>query len=170
MPIDDCSHAFEDLALMILPQHFARLEEAIKTPFKASDLVGFKSTSREALAKAGRPKDFSGCYVFLDGTKPIYVGISRKVIKRLIQHLNFNSHYSASLVYRLACADHEHDMKRDEAMKHEKFLAAFIAAQTRLRTMNVACVEIDNPLELYVLEVYAAMKLDTHPLNTFRTH
>jgi hypothetical protein len=36
--------------------------------------------------------------------------------------------------------------------------------------MTVAFVEIDDDLELYVLEVYAAMKMDTDTWNTLRTH
>lgn len=114
--------------------------------------------------------DFPGCYVFLDAGKPVYVGISRGVVKRLVQHLNYDSHYSASLVYRMAACEYSHEMKRDQAMKDDVFRRVFFAAQERLRKMSVAFVEVANDLELYVLEVYAAMKLDTDKWNTFRTH
>ena len=36
--------------------------------------------------------------------------------------------------------------------------------------MSVAFIEIENPLELYVFEAFAAMTLGTHEWNTFRTH
>ncbi len=36
--------------------------------------------------------------------------------------------------------------------------------------MQAAVVAISCPIELRLFEVYAAMELDTHPLNTFRTH
>ena len=170
MPIDNCIHNFEQLTTSVLPQDFSRLEEAMRTSIAAERLVGPKSATREVLARVGRPVDFPGCYVFLDAGRPVYVGISRGVIKRLIQHLNFESHYSTSLVYRMASEEYPHEMRRDQAMKDDQFRAVFLAAQTRLREMKIAFIEVDNDLELYLFEVYAAMKLDTDTWNTFRTH
>jgi hypothetical protein len=170
MPIDNFVHGFEELAMSILPRHFSRLEEAMRTPIPAERLVGFKSVSREALARVQKQKDLPGCYVFLDAGMPIYVGISRSVIKRLVQHLNFDSHYSASLVYRMASKEYPHEMKRDQAMKDDQFREVFFATRSRLREMTIAFIQIDNDLELYVFEVYAAMKLNTGTWNTFRTH
>jgi len=136
----------------------------------ANRLVGFGSASKAALSVVGREVDFPGCYVFIDAVRPVYVGISRGVVKRLVQHLNSNTHYSASLVYRMASEDYPHEMKRDQAMRDEQFRKVFVAAQERLRTLHVAFIEIGNDLELYLFEVYAAMQLDTDTWNTFRTH
>jgi hypothetical protein len=170
MPIDHCTHSFEELSAAVLPAHYARLEAAIRAPFTADTFVGFKSVTKEALSRVRLTTDFPGCYVFIDGGKPIYVGISRSVIKRLVQHLNYNSHYSASLVYRMAADDYPHEMKRDQAMKDDQFREVFLSAQGRLRQMKVAFVEISNDLELYLFEVFASMRLDTDTWNTFRTH
>ena len=98
------------------------------------------------------------------------LGFLRGVIKRLVQHLNYNSHYSASLTYRMASVDYPHEMKRDQAMKDEQFKTIFLSAQNRLRRMKIAFVEIENDLELYMFEVFASMKLGTEAWNTFRTH
>jgi hypothetical protein len=170
MPIHNCVHTFEELATSVLPSHFKRLEAAIQLPMAAEHFVGFKSVTRQLLSRVNRKNDFPGCYVFIDGEKPVYVGISRSVIKRLVQHLNYDSHYSASLVYRMASEDYPHKMKRDEAMEDKRFRAAFSSAQKRLRQMRIAFVEIDSDLELYLFEVFASMKLDTNTRNTFRTH
>jgi len=170
MPIDNCVHTFEEMAASVLPSHFKLLEVAIKSSTSAETFVGFKSVTKEILSRLNRSTDFPGCYVFIDGDKPIYVGISRGVIKRLVQHLNFDSHYSASLVYRMASDDYPHEMKRDQSMKDEQFKAVFFSAQERLRQMKVAFVEINNDLALYLFEVFASMKLDTDTWNTFRTH
>ena len=51
-----------------------------------------------------------------------------------------------------------------------RFTVAFTKAQARLRRFNVAYIEIENPLELYVSEAFAAIALGTHEWNTFRTH
>lgn len=148
MPIDNCVHDFQELADSVLPLHFSRLEDALRAPLPAEHLVGFKSATRKALARVERFADFPGCYVFLDAGKPVYIGISRSVVKRLVQHLNFDSHYSASLVYRMASEEYPHEMKRDQAMKDDQFRAVFFAVQSRLREMTVAFIEIDNDLEL----------------------
>ncbi len=170
MPIDNCSHTFNELAATVLPAHLQRLMTALKAPIAAADFVGFKSASQKALAKVNRKTDFPGCYVFIDEERPVYVGISRGVVKRLVQHLNFESHYTASLVYRMASEDYPHEMKRDQAMKDDQFRSVFLSAQGRLRQTSVAFVEVSNDLELYLFEVLAAMHLDTDTWNTFRTH
>lgn len=170
MPIDNCTYTFEQLSESVLPEYFKELTTAMESPLPASTFVGPKSATKDLLSKVSKTTDFPGCYVFLDGESPVYVGISRGVLKRLVQHLNFDSHYSASLVYRMAAEDYPHEMKRDQAMKDEQFREVFFSAQDRLRNMSVAFVEINNDLELYVFEVFAAMQLDTDTWNTFRTH
>jgi len=170
MPIDNCLHTFEQLTLTVLPAHLVRLNAAMQNAIPAATFVGFKSASREALSKVDRSTDFPGCYVFIDQNCPVYVGISRGVVKRLVQHLNFESHLTASLVYKMATEGYPHEMKRDQAMKDDQFGKIFLAAQGRLRQTTIAFVEINNDLELYVFEVFAAMHLDTGTRNTFRTH
>lgn len=170
MPIDNCAHTFDELVETVLPAHFGRLEAALKEPIAAATFVGPRSATLALLSTLGRSTDFPGCYVFIDESRPVYVGISRSVVKRLVQHLNFDSHFAASLVYRMASEDYPHEMKRDQAMKDEQFRSVFFAAQERLRRMSVAYIEIGNDLELYVFEVFAAMRLDTETWNTFRTH
>ena len=39
MPIDNCTHTFGELASSVLPNHFSRLEEAIRSPIPAEQLV-----------------------------------------------------------------------------------------------------------------------------------
>jgi hypothetical protein len=70
----------------------------------------------------------------------------------------------------MASEAYPHELKRDQAMRDDQFREVFLAIQFRLREMGVAFVQIDNDLELYLFEVYAAMKLDTAQWNTFRTH
>lgn len=146
------------------------MEQAIASPIPATTFVGFKSASKAALATVGRTVDFPGCYAFMDEGKPVYVGISRGVVKRLVQHLNFESHFTASLVYRMASEEYPHEMKRDQAMKDDQFRTVFLSAQGRLRETSVAFIELKNDLELYLFEVVAAMHFDTDTWNTFRTH
>ena len=55
-------------------------------------------------------------------------------------------------------------------MELEEFMKHFQLSQQYLRTLRVAFIEIENPLELYVFEAYAAMALETKVWNTFATH
>jgi hypothetical protein len=121
------------------------------------------------LKQHGHAQDFSGCYVILE-KQPIYVGISRGVFGRLRQHVTGRTHFDASRAYRMAQEELPHGKTRGEAMKAPKFVEVFERKRERLRTMDVATIPIENPVELYVFEVYAAMTLGTTKWNTFRTH
>ncbi len=147
-----------------------KLRLVLATPHKAS-LFSVPGNGPAAIAKQLKlPKDFSGCYVLIESGVPIYVGISRGVLARLRQHVTGATHFDASLVYAIAQRRTPKQGKRAEVMKDAEFKKAFSAAQQYLRSLDVAFVEIDNPLELYVFEAYAAMELKTHQWNTFRTH
>lgn len=121
----------------------------------------------------GIPQDFSGCYVLLDTGPPIYVGISRGVIGRLRQHVFGKTHFDAILVFRVAMARHPDraiaSLTRSEAMQDPLFGMSFAEAQSCLRSLQVAAIAIENPLELYVFEPYCALDLDTHQWNSIET-
>lgn len=170
MPIDNCRHSFADLAATVLPQYMDELRARMKDPQQmlgfAEDRVGVSTL----LKRMHREDDFSGCYVLIDRGTPIYVGISRGVISRLRQHVRGQTHFDASLAYRIACVRHEHNLTRAAAMDLDEFRVQFQLSQEYLRSLQVAFVEIENPLELYVFEAFAALELDTGEWNTFATH
>lgn len=173
MAIDDCQHTFEILASKALPGFMRELERAMQSPHQA---VGFAASGlgvRSILRKLDRAEDFSGLYVFIEKSKPIYVGISRGVVARVRQHLTGRTHFDATLAFRMAgltAPRIEGPRQRKLLMKNQIFLEHFEKAKKHLSSLAVAFVEIRNPVELYVFEVYAAMALDTATWNTFRTH
>ena len=133
---------------------------------KAIEVTGFVIDAIRKIAS-----DFSGCYVLLDGKTAVYVGISRKVLHRLRQHMLGKDHFAASLAYAMAKKGHTLPLgTRKKSMQDVNFADAFKASQEYLRGLLVAAVAIENPLELYVFEAYAAMELGTAEWNTFRTH
>jgi len=170
MPIDNCQHAFSDLASQVLPGYMATLQVAINTPIKLTQFAQPGVAEKTLAKQLGLSRDFSGCYVLLEQGLPFYVGISRGVIKRLRQHVNDKTHFGASLAYKMASQTVGHQLTRDEAMKDPLVAQAFTQAQQRLIAAEVAFIRIDNPLELYLFEAYCAMQLDTAEWNTFRTH
>lgn len=170
MSVDNCPHSFATLANIVMPRYLAELRKAMTKPHKAAEFSK-KGVGPVTIAKSvGLVADFSGCYVMLDCSKPIYVGISRSVLSRLRQHVTGKSHFDASLVYAVAQRRLPTKGHRSKVMENAEFQAAFSAAQAYLRGLDVAFIEIQNPLELYVFEAYAAMELDTCDWNTFRTH
>lgn len=122
----------------------------------------------------GLHDDPRGCYVLMDETKPVYVGISKHVIARLMEHVRGADHLTATLVYRIAAMRDPHGMTAANAMKNEAFRTKFEEARKFLLGLNAAFVEIENPLELYLLEAYCALELDTSfdagGWNSFETH
>jgi predicted GIY-YIG superfamily endonuclease len=170
MAIDKYVFSFEQLVTSDLPQYMAQLESSVKNPRSMDDFavsgVGIRGICRQFSLKC----DFPGCYVLLDGPTAVYVGISGNVLQRLRQHVRGATHFDASLAYRIACDRMPHKHTRSRAMEEVLFKAEFDKAKAYLRSLQVAYVEIDNPLVLYVFEPYCAMRFDTSKWNTFETH
>jgi predicted GIY-YIG superfamily endonuclease len=173
VPIDGCPHSFQELADEILPADMARMREAMRAPVRMRSFCegGVKTIAK----RIGKPGDFQGCYLLLEKGEPFYVGISRRIIARLIQHVKGRTHFDASLAYRMACAcraipEGQAKLRREEAMANETFIALFRQEQERIRGMDVATIEVPNDLELYLFEAYCALELRTVAHNTFRTH
>lgn len=152
---------------MVLPAHMAKMKKAMMKPVKMEVLVAGKRTTLKQLEKEN---DFSGCYVLLKNRKPFYVGISRSVVKRLTQHVKGKTHFAASLAYRMACDRKPHALDRTTAMQNARFQVEFEQAKKELLSMEVAVIEIQNPVELYLFEVFCALKFGTSRFNTFATH
>jgi hypothetical protein len=170
MPIDGCTHTFQDLASNILPGHMAEMRKAMLKPHEMQTFAVEMRGPKACAKHLGLKGDFSGCYVFLDKGNPVYVGISQLVLHRMIQHVRGNTHFDASLAYLMASKRLPHKMRRKEAMNDAAFRSAFEAERNRLRSFDVAFIPISCPVELYGFELYCSMKLDTDQWNTFKTH
>lgn len=174
MPLHACPHTFEELAKTVLPAHMTKMESALAAPreMEAFSVPGLGVKS--LLKQFEMTNDFSGCYVLIDSGVPIYVGISRGVISRLRQHVFGKTHFDASLAFRIAMAKHPDrtisKLTRAKAMDDPLFGTSFAEAQSYLKSLQVAAIDIDNPLVLYVFEPYCALALDTHQWNSFETH
>jgi hypothetical protein len=126
-------------------------------------------------ASEGKPDglltDFMGLYVLIHDDRPFYVGISRKVVNRLNQHLKGHSHFSASLAYKIARINEgDHSVSGDRKSQRKELEAEKIkAAQVFLLAQRAAILPFNNHDELYLFEVFLSMKYKTC-LNTFETH
>ncbi|MFV1977382.1 MAG: excinuclease ABC subunit C [Candidatus Scalindua sp.] len=170
MAIDNCKHSFNELSKKVLPGYMAEIKKEIASPVSMSEFSKKGVGKATALKNLNLQKDFSGCYVLIEAKRPIYVGISRSVISRLLQHVKGTTHFDASLAYRIANHGIQHNLSRTNAMKTDAFKKRFKKAKERISKMNVVYVKIENDLEIYLFEAYCAMELDTKKWNTFATH
>jgi len=87
MPIDGCHRTFDELARVVLPAYMARMREKMASPTPMSDFA-IKGRGPAALKEQlGLHRDPRGCYVLMERTKPVYVGTSKNVIARLMDHV-----------------------------------------------------------------------------------
>ena len=121
-----------------------------------------------------------GVYCFYEGDKPLYVGRTDNINGRIPDHRQLaNDHYQASFAFNIAKKDLEENhpdenvdgLSRDDLSENPTFDQAFTDAKTRVRKMSVRFVEIEDPIEQTIFEVYAHMELPTPPrFNSFANH
>lgn len=133
--------------------------------FKPEDIYTYKT-------KCGNNKtDVKGLYVFIYENKPIYVGISRGIINRMLQHLRGKSHNTSTLAYNIGLIRHEilQGEKYIGRRNEFDFNSNVTPAKDFLFKQKIAFLPIENSEELYLFEIYCAMKLGCW-LNKFETH
>ncbi len=170
MAIDNCKYSFQELSKIILPKYMKNMWDKITSPVQMSMFAENGVGKATAFKKLGIQKDFSDCYVLIENDSPIYVGISRTIIIRLLQHVKETTHFDVTLAYRVANEEIKHSLSRSDAMKTAEMKNQFKRAKARISKMDVAFIEIKNDIEIYLFEAYCAMELDTKKWNTFATH
>jgi len=120
---------------------------------------------------SGSNDDFMGVYIFFNNDLPFYVGISRGVIKRILQHLKGKSLNTSTLAHKIGLINYELKYKKEfEGRRKElDFKSEVEPIKEFLLDQNIAILNIENDEELYLFEVYCAMKFNLG-LNKFRTH
>ena len=129
MAIDQCLHTLEALAELVLPKYMKLLRKSISGATSADQFVGRDGLTRDLVRQLNGARDFPGCYVFLQGRRPVYVGISRNVRSRIRQHIRGHSHYEATFAYRMACKAPGRVGARAENMKLSAFRRRFARAK-----------------------------------------
>lgn len=117
-----------------------------------------------------------GVYVFYENGTPVYVGRSNHLRKRILTHGRPSSqHNAATFAFILA---------KEEATKRSLTVSApgrlgmqndpvfsqlYLSAKDRVGRMQIRVIEVSDPIEQTLFEVYAALTLNT-PYNDFQTH
>jgi predicted GIY-YIG superfamily endonuclease len=114
-----------------------------------------------------------GVYVFYEKGQPFYVGRTRNLRRRLRQHSHPTAtHFSASFAFlmarRLAALPAIPKLTRDQTAQQLDSL--FSLCRQRVSYMSVRWVSEEEPIIQSLLEVYAAVTLQTtERFNSFRT-
>ena len=144
--IDNCLHSFERLARTVLPSYMERLRRNFANPIPMADFAEPGVGTKTLLKRYGCTGDFSGSYVLIEKETPIYVGISRTLFQRLLKHVKGTSHLDATLAYSMAESSMNTQMSRSMRMADPDFRRLFASKKEDLAALNVAYVEIENPL------------------------
>jgi predicted GIY-YIG superfamily endonuclease len=116
-----------------------------------------------------------GIYVFYDEKdQPLYVGRSDRMRKRLLAHSRPSSgHESATFAFILAkeqLINPEIGTKSRKALQsEEEFLKKYLETKIDVSKMRVRVIEIIEPTEQALFEIYAALELNT-PYNVWENH
>jgi hypothetical protein len=116
-----------------------------------------------------------GIYVFYQEEQPIYVGRTRNLRKRIRQHSHPGSnHNSASFAFLMARRETAGlslpKLTRLALAEHASFEPVFAQCRTRIGEMLIRWVEEEDPIVQSLLEIYAAVTLQTtNHYNSFRT-
>ena len=172
--LDGCVHGFRELAVDVLPGYMDLLRVRLVNPWPLGPLTERGVGPATFAKRVGLKTDIPGCYVLVDQGRAIYVGISKHVFARLLEHVRGSDHYSATLAYQIAVGDCPHNTTAAVAIKDPQFRARFEKCRERLRNLSAAFIEIENALVRYLFEPYCAMELRTGigqgGWNTFVTH
>ncbi len=117
-----------------------------------------------------------GIYVFYEAGEPLYVGRSDHLRARLLQHGRAsggpgNAHFAFNVAKKKFRKTHPYcaPRPRKDLAEEPEFASLFSEAKRRVRRMGIRVVEIQDPIEQTIFEVYAHLKLGT-PFNSFENH
>lgn len=113
-----------------------------------------------------------GIYDFYEGGKPVYVGRTNRMKQRIREHSSPSATKAATFAYLVAKMDLEAKGIEPEAKSGkpssritnadlEKYPGIISTARERVGKMQFRVVEISDPIEQTLFEVYAAVQLGT---------
>jgi hypothetical protein len=115
-------------------------------------------------------------YLFRLSGQPIYVGQTRNLRRRLREHTSERSRQNqASFAFNLAKreavkAGVDIGGFREAVEARPAFAEHFDAARLEVAEMEVQFIELEDPVERTLFEVYASLALGTEEFNSFETH
>lgn len=116
--------------------------------------------------------EVKGLYIFYEDDKPVYVGISRLILKRLKHHFLGKVHNEATLVYLMLRHKHDRKGRIYDGLRSDLqiFKDERESKQEEMRKKwKIAIIPQTNNYKMYFFEIYLACYLKTE-WNSFETH
>lgn len=156
-------------SVMPMDSRFAEFVDALVEKHEA--MMAMTPIRRDDLPKGLPP---AGVYVFSEGANHLYVGRTRRLRRRIIEH-SHPKMFDAPFAFRLARekvgktkASYTKKDSRKELLADPEFLQARLAACERIRAMDIRFAEEADPVRQSLLEIYSSVVLGT-PYNEFKT-
>ena len=148
-------------------RHFERIIERL--PDRLEELLAAPSRPRKEHPSIPQAP---GIYLFSEHGAPVYVGQTRNLRRRLADHTNQNGgSETATFAFKIATEDAGPEASGVTRKEIERrFGSLFDRAKKRVSRMDVQFIEMGDPIERTVFEVYAALHLGTEHYNSFETH
>jgi len=146
------------VATAAIPELFAKL--VASAPFNEKGIAAQKGKA--------------GVYVFLKDGVPVHVGRTRNLRGRLRGHIA-KSHFSASFAFKRTRNEHGKIAtyvtkgSRSDLLEDPLFKETFHQQIELIKKMAVRFVEVADPVQQYLLELYAHLEFGL-PLDEFDTH
>ncbi|MFG6567683.1 MULTISPECIES: GIY-YIG nuclease family protein [unclassified Sulfitobacter] len=123
-----------------------------------------------------KDKGKSEIYILYENEDPVYVGRTRNLEGRFRAHTT-RSHNSASFALKRTRAKHPEIAKatyssvnsRQAIVEHPEYGQTFRDEIDAIRSMSFRFLEVPDPIEQYLLELYATIELDLE-LTGFDSH
>ncbi|AXI50656.1 MAG: GIY-YIG nuclease family protein [Sulfitobacter sp.] len=130
----------------------------------------------EMFRASAQDKGKSGIYILYEAGEPVYVGRTRNLQGRLRAHVT-RSHNSASFALKRTRAKHGEIAKatyssrnsRQEIVNHAVYGKTFISEIALIKKMSFKFLEVPDPIDQYLLELYTTIELDLE-LTGFDSH
>ena len=156
---------------------YRRFEEVIDgMPRYLQELEDCQIITRDGSGRLSHNLPAKGIYVFYENGEPIYVGRSDRLKDRLLEHGREGSrNQTAPFAFNIAREEFQENFPGHDAVPRNdleidpRFAPLFREAKRRVRRMEIRVVEIQDPIEQTIFEVYAHLKLGTR-FNSFENH
>ena len=187
------NHARADVPDLVA--HVRRLEVALRGPSAATEVHAEEVKTRYQRAVAKLPRyleslgaaprvgfearlsipESSGVYLLSEKDVPMYVGQARKLRNRYDNHTAGATHNQASFAFQLAKESAREarvpvKFPRSVLQARSDFAPHFEGARRRIAAMHIQWICIEDAIERYLFEPYAALALGTEKYNSFETH
>lgn len=134
-------------------------------------LSNFNLNSKKT-KKSKKNDELKGIYIFLEENKPIYVGISQTILRRIKQHFTGKNHNESTLSFNLASIKYEKEKNKKfkgnrKDFPYNKYRS--LIQEHMQESFKIIIDSEEDDYKLYLKEFYLSCYLKTK-YNTFETH